>query len=163
MRIRRFHSAMLALTFFMLIGSLAFIGAPLAGAQTSNGTVIGTVTDTTGSEVAGASVSATSHETGATRVTTTNSDGGYRIESVLPGTYDVSVSATGFGTSVEKNLVVPGTSIITANVQLKVGKANEVVQVSADNSALNTDNASLEGTITQPGDQQSSRLKPQSI
>jgi hypothetical protein len=148
MRISRFHSAILAFTFLVLVGSLAFVGIPTVGAQTSNGAVIGAVTDPSGSAVAGATVTATSHETGAARVTTTNSDGDYRIESVLPGTYDVSASAVGFDTSVEKNLVVPGTSIITANVQLKVGKASEVVQVSADNSALNTDNASLEGTIT---------------
>ena len=148
MRIPRFHSAMLALTLLVLVGSLAFVNAPVAVAQTSNGTLIGAVTDTTGSAVAGANVTATSHETGAARVTTTNLDGDYRIESVLPGTYDVSVTATGFDTSVEKNVVVPGTSIITANVQIKVGKATEVVEVSADNSALNTDNASLEGTIT---------------
>ncbi len=148
MRSFRFPSAILALTLMVLVGSLAVVFTPAARAQTSNGTVIGAVTDPSGSAVVGASVTATSHETGASRVTTTNSDGDYRIESVLPGTYDVSVSAAGFDNSVEKNLVVPGTSIITANIQLKVGKASEVVQVSADNSALNTDNASLEGTIS---------------
>jgi hypothetical protein len=60
-------------------------------------------------------------ETGAVRAGVTNGEGGYRIESVLPGTYDVSVSASGFETALQKGLVVPGTSIITANVQLKVG------------------------------------------
>ncbi len=44
--------------------------------------------------------------------------------------------------------MVPGTSIITANVELKVGKASEVVQVSADNASLNTDDGQIAGTIS---------------
>jgi len=120
----------------------------VASAQTSNGTVIGTVTDVSGGVVIGANVSATSLQTGATRTTMTNQQGNFRIESVLPGTYDISVSATGYQTAVHKGLVVPGTSIITANITLNVGKATEVVEVSADNAALNTDNAQLSGTIS---------------
>ena len=122
--------------------------AAVAGAQTSNGTIIGTVYDSSGSVITGANVTATSIQTGAVRTTTTNSQGNYRIESILPGTYNVSASSTGFETAIHKNLVVPGTSIITANISLNVGKTSSVVEVSADNAQLNTDNAQLAGTIS---------------
>lgn len=148
MRISRFQSAILALTLMALAGSLAFVSSPALHAQTSNGTVIGTVTDKSGGALVSAKVTITSEGTGVARETTTSEDGNYRIESVLPGTYDLSVSANGYDTSVQKGLVVPGTTVVTANVQLQVGKTAEVVSVSADNSALNTDNAEIAGTIS---------------
>lgn len=135
--------------FFKALVLFAFVTfVSFASAQTSNGTIIGTILDAAGSAITGADVKATSVETGAVRETTTNSEGNYRIESVLPGTYDISVSATGFQAQVHKGLVVPGTTIVTADISLKVGQASEVVQVSADNAALNTDNAQIAGTIS---------------
>ncbi len=148
MRFSRLHSAFLAFSLLMMSCFLASVCIPLASAQTSNGAIIGTVLDTSGGAVVGATVTATSVETGVIRSTTTNQVGVYRIESVLPGTYNVSVSASGYETTLHKGLVVPGTSIITANVELKVGKASEVVQVSADNASLNTDDGQISGTIS---------------
>jgi len=127
--------------------ALSLFCSTFVSAQTSNGTVIGTVSDASGRVVVGAAVRATSHETGAERTTTTNSEGGYRIESVLPGVYDISVSAAGFETAVQKDLVVPGTSIVTANALLKVGKTNEVIEVTADNAQVNTDNGQISETL----------------
>lgn len=132
-----------------LLFLFAFLYSSVAGAQTSNGSIIGTVTDSTGGAVVGAKVTATSEQTSLSRTTTTDSQGGYRIESVIPGTYDISASGTGYQTEVQKSLVVPGTSIVTANVTLKVGQTTEVVEVSADNASLNTDNGQLAGTISE--------------
>jgi hypothetical protein len=126
----------------------AFIYASLAGAQTSNGTIIGTVTDSTGGVVVGAKITATSMETSASRSTTSDSQGGYRLESVMPGTYDISTSAPGYQTAVQKSLTVPGTTIVTANIALKVGQATEIVEVSANNAAVNTDNGQLSDVIS---------------
>jgi hypothetical protein len=134
--------------FVLVLVLFASVFAIVASAQTSNGTVIGTVTDASGGAVVAANVTATSVENGAVRATTSNDQGNYRIESVIPGTYNISVSATGYQTAVHKGLVVPGTTIITTNVSLKVGQTTEVVEVSADNAALNTDNAQLAGTIS---------------
>lgn len=118
-------------------------------AQTSNGSVIGNVTDPSGGAVVGAKISATNLETGVIRTTTTDAQGDYRIESVIPGTYDISVSATGYETALHKGLVVSATTIVTSNVALKVGQTSEVIEVSADNASLNTDNGELAGTVSQ--------------
>jgi hypothetical protein len=128
---------------------LAVVSCAIAlNAQTSNGSVIGNVTDASGGAVVGATISATNVETGVVRDTTTDAQGDYRIESVLPGTYDIAVSAAGFEKAVHKGLVVSATTIVTSNVALKVGQASEVVEVSADNASLNTDNGELAGTIS---------------
>ncbi|WP_348263567.1 carboxypeptidase regulatory-like domain-containing protein [Telmatobacter sp. DSM 110680] len=124
-------------------------GVAVAGAQTSNGTVIGAITDSLGASIVGATVTITSVDTGAVRTTVTNQEGTYRIEAVLPGTYNVSASASGFETTVNKGLIVPGTAIVSASLVLKVGSASDKVEVSADNAVLNTDNGQIAGTISE--------------
>jgi hypothetical protein len=126
---------------------MLFIGIAVANAQTSNGTVVGGVTDSTGGAIVGATVTLTSVDNGAVRTTTTNQDGTYRIESVLPGIYNVSASAAGFQTTVHTGLQITGSSIITSSMVLQVGQTSEKVEVTADNAALNTDNGQLSGTI----------------
>lgn len=122
-------------------------GLSVGSAQTSNGSVVGVITDASGSVVAGATVTLTSADTGAMRTALTNQEGAYRIESLLPGNYNLSASATGFETTVQKGLAVPGTTIVTASIVLKVGSTSDKVVVSADNAVLNTDNGQLDGTI----------------
>jgi len=116
-------------------------------AQTSNGTLAGTVTDPTGGALAGATVTVTSLDTGAVRTTQTISNGSYRIESLLPGTYNVRAKAPGFAETVVKGLYIPATVITTSDVTLKVGSESQQVEVSAENTELNTDNAQISGTI----------------
>lgn len=132
-----------------------FVGVAVASAQTSNGTVIGLITDPTGSAIVGATVTVTSVDTGAVRTTLTNDQGTFRVESVLPGVYNVSATAPGFQTTVNSGLQVPGTAIISSSMVLRVGTASDRVEVSADNAVLNTDNGQIDGTI---GEQEISSL-----
>jgi Carboxypeptidase regulatory-like domain/TonB-dependent Receptor Plug Domain len=127
---------------------LLIAGLAVGSAQTSNGTVIGVVSDPAGNAVIGASVNVVSKDTNAVHVIKTNSEGAYRVESLQPGVYDISVSATGFETTVNKGLQVPGSMIVTANVTLKIGQVLDKVEVSADNVVINTDNGQVSGTIS---------------
>src|ERR1700731_3525241 len=122
--IRRILSAFLMLVF----------GIFVANAQTSNGTAIGAVTDSTGGAVVGATITITSVDNGAVRTTTTNQDGTYRVESVLAGIYNISAAAAGFETTVKTGLQVPGSAIITASLELRIGKTSDKVEVVADNA-----------------------------
>jgi hypothetical protein len=140
-------------TLYAIVLCLVVVAA--ASSQTSNGTVIGAVTDATGRAIVGATVTIVSNDTGAVRTTLTNQEGTYRIESLLPGTYNVSAAAAGFETTVNKGLVVPGTAIVSSSLVLKVGQAADKIVVSADNAVLNTDNGQIDGTI---GEQEISSL-----
>ncbi len=134
--------------FSRFLMTLLFLAAAVgAMAQTSNGTVVGTVTDPAGAALVNASVSLQSADTGSIRTTNTTSTGGYRIEAVLPGTYSITVKATGFSEKVIKGINVPGSVITTTDIVLAVGTASTQVQVVADNVSLNTDNAQISGTI----------------
>lgn len=138
---------MTALRKVLLTLLMAFVGIATISAQTSNGTVIGIITDKTGATVSGATVTITSVENGAVRSASTNSDGTYRIDSVLAGTYNVSAGAKGFATTVSSGQVIPASSIVTVSLVLNVGQASDTVEISADNAVINTDNGQISGTI----------------
>jgi hypothetical protein len=117
-------------------------------AQTSNGTLVGTVVDPGGLAVQGAEVSIQSADTGAIRTAQTIENGAYRIDSIAPAYYTVTVKAANFQTTVVKSLYIPGSVIITSDVTLKLGNATEQVEVVATGMTVNTDNAQISGTIS---------------
>lgn len=117
-------------------------------AQTSNGTLVGTVEDPSGSALQGAEVSIQSADTGAIKTTTTIENGSYRIEALLPATYTVTVKASNFQATVVKGVYIAGSVITTRDVTLKVGNASEEVEVVANAVSVNTDNAQISGHIS---------------
>ena len=80
--------------------------AGLLRGQVVNGTILGTVRDSTGGAVPMTTISAKNVETGATRTAVADSSGAYQIVSVPAGTYDVEASVQGFKTSVRKGIAV---------------------------------------------------------
>ena len=94
-------SAAVAVAGMMWLGPVT----PVRG-QVVNGTILGTVRDSTGGVVPMTSISARNVETGATRTAIADSSGAYQIVSVPAGTYDVEASVQGFKTSVRKGIAV---------------------------------------------------------
>src|SRR5512146_2551731 len=111
--------------------ALVLLCALGAIAQTSNGTLAGVVTDSTGAAIVNANVTATSIQTGDVRTTTTNSVGAYRFESLLPGTYAVEATADRFAVTKLSGVQVTASIITSINIQLKPGQTSETVEVSA--------------------------------
>ena len=79
--------------------ALALLSPQALRAQADLGSISGTVTDVTGAVVAGAKVTVTNNETAAQRVGVTNSTGGYSINQLNPGSYQLSIAASGFATA----------------------------------------------------------------
>ena len=75
-------------------------------AQTFRGTILGTVTDASGAVISGASVMVKNVDTGQERSTQTSADGSYSVPELPIGTYTVTISQSGFQTSVTTNVVV---------------------------------------------------------
>ena len=103
----------------------------------------GTVTDPSGGTIAGARVVLANTESKTERIATTGEQGEYQFLFVPPGTYSVTVTASGFRryelTGVQLLVNTPA----TINAQLKVGGTSEVVQVTSEQPALNFVDASI--------------------
>jgi hypothetical protein len=130
---------------------LAFVVLVAVGvsAQTFRGTILGTVTDSSGAVVSGAKVSAKNVGTGLERTTETSADGSYSIPELPLGTYSVTISQGGFQTSLTNDVAVSVASERRVDVQLKTGKASETVEVSGQLlPQLETTSSELGGTLT---------------
>ncbi|MFN7946086.1 MAG: carboxypeptidase-like regulatory domain-containing protein [Blastocatellia bacterium] len=131
------------ITLLMVIWSLT------AAAQQPVGSVEGTVTDQSGAVVAGARVTVTEKATGRAINTTTNESGYYVVRALLPGVYSVRIEQTGFGPVLNDNVVVQVGQVANVSVELKVGSAQAVVDVSASTDVqVDTARQTVDGVIT---------------
>ncbi|MDP9049194.1 MAG: TonB-dependent receptor, partial [Acidobacteriota bacterium] len=121
---------------------------PMRSQTAGEGTIAGTVTDTTGAVVANATVTAINGATNVSTQRTTSSAGSYTISPLLPGTYSVTISVQGFKTFRQDNLVVNALGSATLNAVLILGSATETVTVTSAPPLLDTDNATL-GTVVE--------------
>src|SRR5215472_9446587 len=122
--------------------------ATSAFSQEFRATLGGSVRDPTGSIVAGATVVATATTTGTKSSTISDSAGQYSIPFLAPGAYDVSVKATGFKEFVRKSLQLNSGDHAQVDIPLEIGAATQTVEVTADVSLVNTENASVGQSIT---------------
>ncbi len=116
--------------FFVVIAVGLSHVAPLWGqSEATTGTLRGTVTDPSGGVIPNARVTLKHLETGYTRETTTGPDGYYNLSLLPVGPYELRVEAGGFATMVQSNVPINVGRVATLNVELKVGGAQEVVEV----------------------------------
>src|SRR5579862_9444051 len=90
----------------MMLVALVLLAATAMVAQTFRGTILGTVTDPSGAVVSGATVRVKSADTGQERSTQTGADGSYSVPELAVGAYMVTVTQTGFQTSVTTGVTV---------------------------------------------------------
>jgi hypothetical protein len=126
---------------FLSFGSLA------SHAQTSYGTIAGAVTDQTGAAVPGAQVTVTNIGTGESHIVKTKATGGFLIDSVGTGIYDVTVVAPSFSKQVIQKIQVDASVTTSVNASLKVGAAQDTVEVSSSQELLKTESAEVSETI----------------
>jgi Carboxypeptidase regulatory-like domain/TonB-dependent Receptor Plug Domain len=130
-----------------LVICLGLMTSALMAQTGGQGAISGTVTDATDAVVPHASVTARNVDTGVETVRTSSSGGLYNISPLNPGTYTVTVTANGFSTFRQENLIVNALSNVGLNINLKTGTQNETVTVTGAPPALETTNATLGGTI----------------
>src|SRR3984893_9480729 len=115
----------------LMILGLSVVSSGPVFAQVAGATLNGTVTDASGSGVPNANVSIKNTATGVGRDVSTDSDGFYSAPNLLPGTYEVTISASGFSTAVQSGLTLTVGAVQALNVPLKIGHATEKVEVVA--------------------------------
>src|SRR5579885_1867489 len=129
--------------------SLAALIAPVALRAQDPGYISGTVTDKSGAAVAGAKGVISSVTGNLTRETATNSDGAYTVSALPGGTYDITVTATGFQKFTAQRVVLNVAQKARVDVQLTVGTITEEVVVTGEGVAqVETQSSDLGTTIT---------------
>ncbi|HXC97142.1 MAG TPA: carboxypeptidase regulatory-like domain-containing protein [Edaphobacter sp.] len=130
----------------LIIGCL-FV-CPTSLAQTSYGSIAGSITDSTGAAIPNATITIRNTDTGETHVTQSKANGGYLIDAIGTGSYDVTVEAASFSKQVISKVAVQPTTITSVNALLKVGSASTVVEVSSSSEILKTESGEVSESIS---------------
>jgi hypothetical protein len=102
--------------------AVLFLSIGLAAwSQNTTGSMVGIVTDSTGAAVTGAQVTVVRVETGESRLVTTNKQGTFTVQFLNPGTYTVTVTASGFKKAVRTGLILQVDRVNRADIALEVG------------------------------------------
>jgi len=118
-------------------------------AQTNKGAISGTVFDSNGAAVPGATVTITNLGTGQKATITTTDTGAFSAQSLDPVTYSVLVEAKGFKKALVDHVKVDTAATATANVSLETGSVTEQVVVTAEAPLLNTESGTTTHTVTE--------------
>jgi hypothetical protein len=115
-----------------------------ARAQSVYGSVFGTVSDSTGAAVSGATVAVKDEAKGTVVTVTSNAAGDYSVPHLIPDVYDIKVSAKGFKSFETKGISVLADTAPRIDPTLQVGGGSETIEVSADQEPeLKTDRADV--------------------
>ena len=127
----------------LLLCALLVIACPYAGGQTFYGTIVGSVTDTTGAMVPNATVSLRNVGSGDMRTMSSDPKGFYQFGNLLPGTYAMTVSEAGFKEVVRSSIVVEVDQTDRIDVALQPGSVDQKVVVTAETPLLQPETVSL--------------------
>ena len=130
-----------------LLAVVTFALSSFVFAQTTvaTGSIVGTVTDSTGAVVGGARITITG-PTGQTIASTSSAQGGYSAGNLVPGVYKVRIEAKGFKT-VQLPLDVRVDNTANGSVKLEIGQESTVVEVQASEVQVNTEQATVQGVL----------------
>jgi hypothetical protein len=127
-----------SLSLFLLFGALVFSGA-VVYAQTGQGTLTGSITDSSGAVIPTVAVVVKNENTGFTYNAVTNEEGIYRVPYLNAGMYEVTYEATGFRRMVRNGVQIRSTETLGLNITLEIGNVVESVEVSAGAQLLETE------------------------
>src|SRR5712692_10516088 len=137
------RSGVIVLALMLASGALAGV----ARAQAVGAALSGLITDERGGTVPGATVSIKNVGTGVVREVSSNGDGFYSAPNLLPGAYEVRVTAQGFQTLVQKEIGLTVGAEQALNLSLKVGQLNQTVEVNAAPTDVQTTSSTISATV----------------
>ncbi|HVJ08921.1 MAG TPA: TonB-dependent receptor [Acidisarcina sp.] len=142
------HKRRMRFVALLAILALALGGRILSAQSSVSGAISGTVSDSSGAVISGATVTLTNTDRDQViRTLTTSSTGFYTAGSLPLGTYSVTVASPGFKTEVITGLALHVSDSLTVNRTLKPGEVTEVARVTADEARVNLEDATAAGLI----------------
>lgn len=140
---------MRAFRFSLVLVVLLVFAGRLFGQAGATGTILGTVSDSSGAIIPNVHVTVTNTATNAAFHTVTSSSGDYYAPSLSPGTYSVSAEIKGFEKSVTTGFVLAVDQKVRIDLALKPGAVTETLEVTAQAVELDTDSAALSQLVSQ--------------
>jgi hypothetical protein len=138
------------LFFAIAVLALSLHSIQALGQGETTSAVQGQTTDATGAVVPGATVTATSHDTGSKRSAKTDEAGRFNFPQLKPGAYAVRIEAQGFEPQEADNVFSGLGQRQTVNFILRVARSNETVEVSSEAPIINPSNANTSTTLDAP-------------
>jgi len=125
------------------------IVAITASAQTTTGTISGTVTDPNGGVVPGATVTLVNDQIGNSRVVTTNEEGRFTFAAIQPGKYTVKIERQGFQRLLRENTILSANeNLALGELALATGSVNETVTIVSAGAGVETESSDLTARLT---------------
>src|SRR5262245_16726898 len=131
-----------------LAAALAALASLPAAAQILYGSMVGKIAEQSGLAVPGAVVSIINKGTNLSRETVADSAGNYDFPNVVPGTYSIKVSATGFATFVKTDVPATINNITRVDAGLQLGAMTETVTVVGEARLLQTDRSEVRAEVS---------------
>ena len=132
---------------FALLTTLLVIVSASLFSQAFYGSVVGTITDQSSAALTGAQVILTNVDTGERRQAQSGSGGEYQFLNLVPGRYRVEVERTGFKRATRDNIEVTVSGATRADISMRLGEVTQSVEVHAEASLLQTENANLSQVV----------------
>src|ERR1700737_1600853 len=127
--------------------AVSILGNGKAYAQVAGASITGTVKDSSGAIIPNAQVSITDVATGVVRNVSTDAAGLYSAPNLLPGTYEVRVTATGFSTAVQKGVTLTVGAQQVLDFTMKVGQMSQTVEITTEAPTVELTSSELGATV----------------
>ncbi len=134
------QTAYLAFTLFLLLATMLL-------AQGTGGRILGRIADSTGAVLSGVKVTATNDATGVSQDAVSNENGDYVFPNLAVGTYSLSFDLKGFKNIVRHSITLDVNQIVTLNITMPVGEAQEVVDVTSEAPLVDTTSTQLGSVV----------------
>jgi len=121
---------------FVLVCMAVLLGAPIASAQTT-GSITGTVTDASGAVLPGVTVTLSGERLiGGQQTQVSDTDGTYRFDRLVPGTYGVKMELQGFRSVDRPDVRISAAFVATINGKMEVGSLSETITVTGESPTV---------------------------
>jgi hypothetical protein len=129
-----------------LLALCFFYSLPL-DAQVAGATLSGVIGDESQTPVANATVTIANTSTGVVRKTKTDKDGQYNFPNLLPGSYDITATASGFTTAVQHDISLAVGAGQIVNLSLKSGEVSEKIEINTAPPSVDLSSSAISGNV----------------
>src|ERR1700676_4584321 len=132
----------------VVIVAITVFGTGQARAQVTGATLTGTVKDTTGGIIPNAQLTITDWATAVTRIISSDGAGLYTAPNLLPGTYEIRVTAQGFSTAVQKGITLTVGAQQVLDFTMLVGQMSQTVEVTTEAPTVELTSSTLSAQVS---------------